>query len=269
MLNNEEAVIEGETSAATPPQSGSEQHEEAPSSGVKNDVTSSEEIPTHDDKGVPYYNRYREMEDRYKGIDLEKWKQLSDLDPDYYKEMSEFDKALNEDPALYKAVLETIKGYKKQGTPEGSSETKEGLPSDKFVTREEFDRIQARIQQEDANRAVSEYDSAFTKSIKDFDLDDNEKQILNKRVEDVFISDFQSGKAKLTLNDVSRVVNEEYKKIDDYRKAIVTKWTKKNTFDGAPAPIKGGSSAGVPGTKNLNRNDRVNAIREELKQSVS
>lgn len=270
----QEQAEELKSGQPTPAAEGGSANGGSSSSDVKGDVKpqGKEEIPTHDEKGVPYYNRYREMEGKYKDIDLERYAALKDIDLDNYNELRAFAEALEEDEELYNEVMGVVQGRKKSGQPEGEKpEAKPGDPRydklEKTVTS-----LQSRIEAEDNQKALNEYEKSFETSAKGLDLDEEEKTRLNRAVEDRFIQDYQSGKPKLTLKDVDKIVKEEYKSLDDYRRKVVTSWSKKNQ-DGSPPSLKGGSP-NVPGKEpydplKATKNERVNAIADELKEKLS
>ena len=230
--------------------------------------------------------------EKYKDVDLDKWSKLKDIDLESYeqlkevnledyKSLREFAEVLEADPELYESVLGTIRQYKQKKSgggepqnpaqPAGGKGTPQADPRVDAIGQRQA-RLEARLEQEDTQKAMQEFDGAFTKSIEKTEfLDDYEKDVLKRRIEDTFMDDYWSGKNKLTLRDVDRLVKEEFKKIENYRKGVVASWAKKNPGDHSPAPLRDGSPQ-VPGKAynpyQSTKAERVNRIADELKEKL-
>jgi hypothetical protein len=267
-IQNDQEVseeVKNQADGAPPPQDG--KGSGASSSDVKNDVKpEAKELSTEE--------RLEKYEREYKGIDLNRYEKMKDIDFDEYQDMKSFMDAIDQNPELEEQILKIFEDFKAgklvkkdAGSQAPSREEKPGnSPKSEWETR--VSRLEERIYQEDMNRVISEFDKSFDKEIKSLDLTEKETKLLKRAVEDAYIHDTQSGRPKLSLNDLPSVVKTKFaEEIDSLRKDYLVKLGKSAKED-SPQPLKGGSSAPT-GTKPENppdRHSRVAAIREELYQ---
>lgn len=265
--------------------SSSEQTENAESSkesspsDVKQDV--SKEIPAHDEKGVPYYNRYREMEEKFKGVDLDKWKELSGIDLGIYKSEREWLDMLMGEKELYNQVLNMIKGYKKPA-PQQTKSTENPELVDVRKKLEELESWKTATEQEKeeliAEQVRTEYDSRYNKELEVALKSKNiqsltavEKQWLRDSVDNEYRKDWENSQANKTKpalgwNELPKIVKKYTDAVDSSRRESLKGSVRK---DGSPDAIHGGGPTQFqrkPGAES--KAQRVSRIANELKESL-
>lgn len=267
--------------------SSSEHAENAPentgssSSEVKPDVKP-EVIPAHDEKGVPYYNRYREMEEKFKGVDLDKWKQLSGIDLTVYKSEREWMDMLMQEKDLYSQVLSMIKGYKKPAPAQASAESKE--LADIREKMESLEKWKSSTEAEKealvAEQVRNEYDTRYSKELSDSMKSKNiqslsaiEKQWLRSSVDDEYRRDWQESQVnksqpKLGWNELPKIVKKYMDAVDSARRESLKGSVRK---DGSPDAINGGGPSQFmkkPDARET-KAERVSRIANEMKDKMA
>ena len=274
--------VEGGGSAAgsSSEQAGSvEGAKDTSSSDVKTDVKS-DAIPAHDEKGVPYYNRYRELEEKYKGVDLDKWKVLSNIDPNVYKSEREWMDMLMGEKELYDQVMGIIKGYKKPA-PSNVSQTPELAEMRKKMEALESWKTATETEKQEliAEKVRTEYDSRYNKEVEAGLKSKNiqslttiEKQWLRNSVDDEYRKDWQESQAnksqpKIGWNELPTIVKKYMDAIDGARREALKGSVRK---DGSPDAMHGGGSSQfiVKPSKNESKAQRVERIANEFKQQL-
>jgi hypothetical protein len=253
---------------------------ESSSSEVKTDVTS-DKIPSLDDKGVPYYNRYRELEEKFKGVDLDKWKELSGIDLTTYKSQKEWVDLLLSDKDLYDQVLNMVKGYKKQ-VPQQKLDSQETVEIRKKLEELETWKNNSEKEKEEliGEQVRTEYESRFNKELESGiksknlrSLTEIEKSWLRTSVDNEYRQDWENSlatksKPKLGWNELPKIVQKYLTTVDSARREALKGSIRK---DGSPDAINGGGPTQFmqKPPNNETKAQRVQRIADELKQSVS
>lgn len=222
-----------------------EQQNAEPSSSsaeVKPEVKQDTSIPYVDEKGVPYFNRFKELSEKFKDVDIDRWGKVKDFDPERVKKALELEEFMTQDSEKFRKALAV---YEEQQAEEESQNKKEETP--KFLTREELDKL---LQERDYSKAQNDWmqkwtqgveksmnESIKSESYKDFgDLHDLDKEIIVKKVGEIYEKDANSKFPKLSLKDISNVTDQVVKSLYEYRMAVRGQAVKK---DSSPQSITG------------------------------
>lgn len=257
----------------------------APSSGVKNDVTP--ETHFKDEKGVPYYNRYREMEEKYKGVDLDLYGRAKEFDFDEAEEALEFKNLVYSDQKKLEKVLAVLKGEAEDAIDPTKSKANQSPEAKALLARiEKLEGVIQGFQQaehsKNQNSWMEKYDSGVETSIAESlkleafkelggKLSDFDKRVVSKLVDDVFAADASKGKqSKLSHNDIPKVVQDVLSMVLENRKGTLSGMLRK---DGGPDPIKGDGASGQPKQKPMGDKERIESgakfIQEQRAQSAA
>lgn len=223
--------------------------ESSSSADVKPEVKASD-VPYVDDKGVPYFNRFKELSEKlekFKDVDPEKWSKVKDFDPDRVSRALELEGLLTSDKEKFAKALAL---YEEQ--QEAIEEAKEsGKQAPKYLTPEDFDRLmnerdKKKIQADWMSEWKRQVDSNMTTvlkndAFKDFgSLHDRDKKLIMQEVGEVFEKDASSKAPKLSMKDVPQVVENVMKSLHEYRAHIRGQAI---TKDVSPQSISGNRSA--------------------------
>ena len=270
------------TGSSSEPAGSAEAKPDASSSDVKADV-SSEKIATHDDKGVPYYNRYRELEDKYKGVDLDKWKELSGIDLTAYKSEKEWMDLLLGEKELYEQVLGIIKGYKKPAPAAVKTQDDPALVEmrKKLESLENWKTATEKEREEIVSEQVrTEYESRYGKEVTAAlkakgiaSLSAIEKQWLRNTVDNEYKTDWEQSQAtktqpKIGWNELPKLVQKHLATVDSARREALKGSVRK---DGSPDAMHGGGSSQFmqKPPSNETKAQRVQRIANELKDGMA
>lgn len=251
--------------------SGGEGGEGSSSSDVNSDV----KPETHfaDDKGVPYYNRFRESSEKlekFKDVDLELYGRAKEFDFDEAEDALNFKQKIYSDPQKLVKVLEILKGQQAAGAAKG-----EVNPELKAVIQE-LSAIKQQLAARDQGGWMKEYDSSVNgtlaeslkaEAFKDLGgkLSEFEQKAVLKLVDDVFEADTKKGRlAKLSMNDVPKVVQSVLQMVLDNRKGNV-----RFKKDGSPEPLKGNGNPGQPKGKPMTEEERHVSMANYLKEQTA
>lgn len=238
------------------------------SSEVKADVKP--EIPNADEKGVPYYNRFRELEAKYKDVDLDLYNKAKSLDFSEVEEALNFKNEIYSDKDKLAKVLEVLKGQQAQEKSEG----KQANPELQAVIQE-LNAIKSQLQAKDQGEWMKQYDSSVEKSLQDCLKSDDfkdlggklsnfEKTAIMKMVDDTFQADAAKGRlSKLSLKDVPNVVQGIMKMVSENRKESLGGSVKK---DDSPQPMNGSGSSGQPKDKPMSDEERIQSMQNYMRQ---
>jgi hypothetical protein len=269
-----------EASSSSEQTEGAQGTQESSSSDVKKDVAS-EKVATHDEKGVPYYNRYREAEAKYKDVDLDKWKELSSIDLKSYKAEKEWIDMLLKEKELYDQVMGVIQGYKKPAAAPG----KQTVDPEILKRMEELESWKSSTEQERheivAEKVRAEYDTRYNKEL-DVSLKTTgiksltsiEKQWLRSSVDEEYRRDWQESQQsksqpKLGWNELPGIVKKHMTAVDSARRESLKGAVRK---DGSPDAISGGGLnqfSQKPDLRNESKAQRVQRIATEMKDAES
>lgn len=210
------------------------------------------QIPTHDEKNVPYFERYKEMERKFEGVDLDRYGRLKEFDPDEVQEAMEFKNLAYADQEKLGKVLEILKVEKKEAQAE------EGFKSPEVkALADKIAKLEASIaKREEAEQKkgqaewMQKYDSSADKAIaeslkadtfKDLGgkLTEFETKSLKMLVDKVYEADAQ-GKKSLGIDHIPKVVEGVLKLVLDNRKGTAGTLKK----DESPQPINGTGNTG-------------------------
>jgi hypothetical protein len=225
----------------------------ASSSDVKNDVTP--ETHYKDEKGVPYYNRFRESEEKLKGfaeVDLDRYGRLKEFDPDEVQEAMEFKNLAYADQEKLAKVLEILKAEKKEAQAESGNQS-----PDVKALADKIAKLEASLSKRDEAEKkkgqqewMQKFDSSTDKAIADSlkveafkelggKLSEFEKNSLKMLVDKVYEADAQ-GKKSLGIDHVPKVVEGVLKLVLENRKGTAGTLKK----DESPQPINGTGNTG-------------------------
>lgn len=248
------------------------------SSAVKNDV--SPETHFADEKGVPYYNRYRELESKFKDVDLDRYGRLKDFDPDDVEEAVKFRDFVYADEKKLNKVLEILKGQAADAIDPTKSQANQS-PEVKALL-ERIEKTEQRLQQYEQKETklaqakwMEEFDSSVSRSIEDAlkaeelkdlggKLSEFEKKAIVKFVDDAFEADSKNKPQKLSIKSVPQVVQGIMKMVLDHRKGNLGGMLKRDT---SPEAIRGNGNTGTPKQKPMTDEERIEAMKNFVKES--
>lgn len=228
-------------------------------------------------------------------------KERETIDPSEYKQMRQFIDTVESNPQVYDVVKEMLSAQREKRDPDFSQFTqkqlkdaqqalddkaaggdagKGGDPAGKKEgeTQSEADQRLANLEAAEKKREAAEmlkqFDTKYDKEIAavtgDTKLTEREKSALRQRVESAYYDD-----DNLTLEDMNKILKQEYAEIEAYRKEI-TGDTHKSLLDGdddSPDALTGGGGSQIPGKKkdhsNTTSHERVTSIAESLKDAIS
>jgi hypothetical protein len=219
-----------------------------PSEVVKPEVKQASDVPYVDEKGVPYFNRFKEMSeklDKFKDVDPDRWSKLKDFDPDQVARALELERFMTSDKEKFQKALALYEEQQEEAAKEESAGEK------KYLTAEDFDKLMRQREEGHVrNQWMTEWnkqvDSSMTTvlkgdSFKDFgDLHERDKRAVVQEVGEVFEKDANSRMPKLSLKDVPQVVGQVIKSLYEYRQSIRGQAIKK---DVSPQSISGNRTA--------------------------
>lgn len=260
----------GAGAAVTPSGAGAAGAGSPSSAGVKPDVNAagSQQIPTHDDKGVPWMNRAKELEERYKDVDLDRYSKFKDMDPDEVGEAMKTYETLLADETKFKKVMEILKAQQEvQDDPK---------PANDGAAKELRDRVNA-LEQAEKNRItknwMEKYETGISESIaenlkgelKDLgELSPLEQEIIRSAIDRKFQADQRQRKPVLSLKNVPEFVAQELKRVKENRAFVVSKSVKRET---SPEGIHGGSQSSRPNpNKPRDAADRIADMQKGFKE---
>lgn len=254
----------------------------APSSGVKNDVTPQ----THyaDEQGVPYYNRYRELQEKlkgYEGVDLDLYNRAKDLDLDELEEAHQFRTTVFSNPEKAAKVLAILKDEADSAVDPTKSAAQQTPEVKALLQRIEKMEQQFQQQAETEQKRtqagwMKDYDSSVESSIgqhlkdeafKDLggNLSEFEKKAIIKLVDDTFQADASLGKrSKLSLKDVPNIVQGVLQSVLNHRRTALGGMIRKNE---SPDPSKGGGPEGQPKQKPMTEHERIQAMQNYMRDA--
>ena len=241
----------------------------AASSAVKTDVTP--ETHYADEKGVPYYNRFREMEEKLKGfegVDLDLYGRAKELDLDEVEEALQFKALASKDQGKLQQILSILRDEKKAATS----------PAQKSAAEERIERLERHIQGKEQASWMERYDSSVESSLNDSmkneafkdlggKLTEFERSAVIKLVDDVFQADAAKGRlSKLSHNNIPDIVQGILKKVVDNRKGTLGGMVKR---DQSPEPINGSGATGREKPKPMTDEQRIESMRNFMKEHES
>ena len=237
----------------------------ASSQDVKDGVTP--ETHFKDEKGVPYYNRYREMESKYKDVDLDLYKRAKDLDLEAAEDALDFKKQIYSDPKKLEKVLALLNeksqelGDKAKANPELQA------------VLQELNGIKAQLQAKEQSSWMSDYDSKVSNAITELlsgeelkaigKLSEFEQKAVEKLVDDIFESDAKSRASKLSKSDIPSVVQGVLKMVLDNRKGSLGGMLKR---DLSPDPLKGSGKTG-DSKKPMTEEERMESMTKYMQEA--
>jgi len=222
----------------------------SPSNDVKPEVKQASDVPYVDEKGVPYFNRFKEMSEKlekFKDIDPEKWAKVKDFDPEQVSRALELEKFMTSDKEKFQRALALYE--EQQEAKEQAKSKEESTP--KYLTKEEASRLlEEHEKQKELSRQQDEWMSDWRKSVdssmltvlkgesfKDFgELHDRDKKAVIQEVGEIFKKDAESKFPKLDLQKVPEIVSQVMKGLQEYRNYVRSQAIKK---DGSPQSISG------------------------------
>lgn len=244
------------------------------SSSVNKDVTP--ETHFKDENNVPYFNRFQEAQrklDGFKGVDLELYNRLKDLDPDEVEEAIKFRNLTHSDEVKLKKILGIVKGEQDAGK---NGKEDPNQPPAWYVAEKNRERQEAARQSQ--NQWMDKYDadvaSALETSLKSEDLkalggklSDFEKNAVLKLVDDAFAADAalarQGKRTKLTLESIPEIMSGVLKSVLQSRQGTLGGMVRK---DDSPEPMKGNGNSGQPKPKAMTEKERIDAMDKYMKE---
>lgn len=228
----------------------------SPSNDVKPEVKQPDlAVPYVDEKGVPYFNRFKEMSEKlekFKDVDVDRWGKVKDFDPDKVAKALELEKLMTSNPEKFAKALAL---YEEQEEAKAEEEAQaEGAKSDpKYLTADDLDK---RLEEREYKKAQADWmkewkvnveksmlNAVKSESLKDFgELHDLDKEIILQKVAQKFQDDANSGNPKLSMKDVSQITDQVVKSLYEYRTAIRGQSVKK---DPSPQSISGNKGDGM------------------------
>lgn len=222
------------------------------SSDAKPDAGQSQ-IPTHDEKNVPYFERFKELERKYKDVDLDRYGRLKDFDPDEVEETFTEREKLNSELTQLREELAKAKAA-------SGGKTNPEIEA----LRKEIADIKADKQKEGQTKWMQEFDSSTDKAVaeslktdafKDLGgkLSEFEKNSVRMLVDKVYEAD-AAGKKSLGIQHVPKVVEGIMKMVLENRKNHLGGMLKK---DDSPQPINGSGNSGEKDKGPMTDEERV------------
>lgn len=220
-------------------------------------------------------------------------KTRSGIDLEDHKSMKDFVDAVETNPKIYDVVKEMLAAKREDREPDLSAFSKKQLKDASDAVNkagdgdgdnkgdknkdgandESSDRLKAleeKDQKNEEDKLETEFNTNVDTALKDLKFySEREKSALIDAVKNEFINN-----DKLMLDDVAKVVAEQYKEVQAYRKDVLTSHNKKLIAGERDDPDAGsGAGASSPGKKydpsKATSSERVNKFSEELKEALS
>jgi len=202
------------------------------------------------DAEINWQERATQAEEKLKGVDLEKWAKVKDLDPEEVTEAMKAYGIMSEDDVKFKKVMaileakEEVEAAAAAGKPTGELDKKVSALEAKLngIEQAKHEEVKAAWNKR--------YDATFEKALTDQkemkELSPLEKKAVRNFVNDKFREDARQKKPVLGIPDVSKFVDEAIKEVKDHRALILVKSVKSDT---SPDGISGGKTSGVVSEK--------------------
>jgi hypothetical protein len=187
-------------------------------------------IPAVDDKGVAYFERYKELERKMKdfeGVDVKRWNELQELDIKDLQEAASLRDKIVSDRAKFNKIMEILDAEEEAAEEDGEKpqvdkkllKTVQGL-------QERLDARERQEQEAAQKNWMTRYDQSIESSVskavaethKDLgSLSAFEQRAIAQFVDDAFSKDRASKAPKLSLESVPGIVQEGLKAIRENR----------------------------------------------------
>ncbi len=202
---------------------------------------------------VNWETRAKELETKYKDVDLDKYSKFKDLDHEKVQEALKTYEVLASDEAKFKKVIEILdakeeaKAIEAAGGDPTAAEKRIKALEDKIngfetaANKKISDNFMASFET-GINEAIESNLKGELKELKA--LSPSEKKEIRNFLDATFQADLKT--QKLSLNDVPRLVGEALKSVKENRVFILAQSIKR---DESPEGLSGGANAGRPGTK--------------------
>ena len=219
---------------------------------------------------INWQERATQAEEKLKGVDLDKWAKVKDLDPDEVGEAMKAYGIISEDEGKFKKVMEIL---------EAKEEIKkeEAKGGDTSAMEKKLAGLEAKIngiEQEKQQSLTKDWMGKYQKNI-DTALEGQkeieklsllEKKAVRAFVDSKFQADKNQKKPVLGLPDVAKFVAEAIKEVKEHRAFILSNGVKRDT---SPDGISGSKSSGTPTEKKkpTEAGDRIANMQKEWSQA--
>ena len=219
---------------------------------------------------INWQERATQAEEKLKGVDLDKWAKVKDLDPDEVGEAMKAYGIISEDEGKFKKVMEIL---------EAKEEIKkeEAKGGDTSAMEKKLAGLEAKIngiEQEKQQSLTKDWMGKYQKNIdtalegqKEIEkLSPLEKKAVRAFVDSKFQADKNQKKPVLGLPDVAKFVAEAIKEVKEHRAFILSNGVKRDT---SPDGISGSKSSGTPTEKKkpTEAGDRIANMQKEWSQA--
>lgn len=211
------------------------------------------------------------------------------LDMDDHKSMKDFVDIVEENPKIYDVVKEMLAASREGREADFSSFTKAEMKQAKEAVENNEDssdgkeskkdpeeearltRIEERQNKIEEDKLQNEFDDVYKDAISELKfLSGREKSALKKAVESEFMDDDKA----YTVDDIEKVVKEQYSEIEAYRNELTNNHNKSLIdSDGGEPDSQHGNGASLPGHKydatKATPHERVSQMAKEFREALS
>ena len=219
---------------------------------------------------INWQDRATQAEEKLKGVDLDKWSKVKDLDPDEVQEAMKAYGIMSEDEGKFKKVMEILEAKEEIKKAEAAGQGTSALEQRLKAAEDRLNGIETEKKQAISRDWMGRYekniDSALTAQKDLATLSPLEKKAVRHFVDQKFEADAKQRKPSLGLPDVAKFVAEAIKEVKEHRAFILSASIKKDT---SPDGISGNKSSGLPSEKKkpLESGDRIASMQKEWSQA--
>lgn len=254
------------------PDGGGESSNEAPTESQSSENTGSQKQetekqentkpdPTHDEEGNSYYKRFNEVNEKFKDVDPERYRELSDLDLEEINQNRELIASLKKAGILDK-VTDLIKGSKNEedGSKKQSEKGEFRDPRVDKIIEEQEKRDRESAKQQLLETYDSDLKEVMTKE-KMSKLTRSEETYVKKAVFEVFAKAGREGR-QMKLGQMKNLVEKAIKDVIDDRRDLDSSRVREDGDRGPDGMRQKGE--GRPAPKRLEKNERQAAFAQDL-----
>jgi hypothetical protein len=218
---------------------------------------------------INWQERATQAEEKLKGVDLDKWAKVKDLDPDEVAEAMKAYGIMSADDAKFQKVMAILEAKEEAATAAAAGKPTTALDEKVAALESKLNGIEKAKHDEVRaawnKRYGASVEDAVSKQKEVKELSPLEKKAVREYVNEKFREDARQKKPVLGIPDVSKFVDEAIKEVKEHRAFILGKSVKSDT---SPDGISGGKAAGtvVEKKKPTDAGTRINNTMKDFAQ---
>lgn len=226
-------------------------------------------IPATPAPEINWQERATQAEEKLKGVDLEKWEKVKELDPEEVQEAMKAYGIISEDEGKFKKVMEILEAKEEAKAAEAAGKPTSELDSKVAALEAKLNGFEQEKRKELSQAWMQKYETNFESAVADqkevAGLSPLEKRAVRNYVNEKFAADSKQKKPVLGLPDVARFVAEAVKEVKDHRAFILKGAVKSDT---SPDGISGNKTSGVTVEKKkpTEAADRIASMQKDFAQ---